>query len=212
MARHIEPVCRLCRREGDKLFLKGARCTSPKCAIEKRGYFPGQHGPNAKMRRNKSSDYFMQLREKQKLRRIYGVLESQFRRYFRQALKARGVTGAQLLALLERRLDNVVYRLGFAPSRAAARQLVTHAHFFVNNHPVDIPSYLVKAGDKITVRDTVRSSAYWKQLLEEKSDSPLPRWLNVDRAALTATVQAIPTREEIEIPIKEQLVVEFYSR
>lgn len=212
MARHIEPVCRLCRREGEKLFLKGARCLSPKCAVDKRGYFPGQHGPNAKMRRAKTSDYQMQLREKQKLRRIYGVLESQFRRYFRQALKARGVTGAQLLVLLERRLDNVVYRAGLAASRPAARQLVTHAHFYVNGHPVDIPSYLVRPGDTITVRETSRSQPYWKQWLEEKNDMPTPRWLNADRANLSATVQALPTREDIEVPIKEQLVVEFYSR
>ncbi|MGQ9814596.1 MAG: 30S ribosomal protein S4 [Candidatus Roseilinea sp.] len=212
MARHIEPVCRLCRREGEKLFLKGERCLSPKCAVDKRGYFPGQHGPNAKARRAKMSDYQMQLREKQKLRRIYGVLESQFRRYFRQALKARGVTGAQLLTLLERRLDNVVYRAGFAASRPAARQLVTHAHFYVNGHPVDIPSYLVRPGDTITVRETSRGQAHWKQWLEQKSDIPTPRWLNADRANLSATVQALPTREDIDVPIKEQLVVEFYSR
>ncbi|MGQ9903644.1 MAG: 30S ribosomal protein S4 [Anaerolineae bacterium] len=192
--------------------MKGERCLSPKCAVDKRGYFPGQHGPNAKARRAKMSDYQMQLREKQKLRRIYGVLESQFRRYFRQALKARGVTGAQLLTLLERRLDNVVYRAGFAASRPAARQLVTHAHFYVNGHPVDIPSYLVRPGDTITVRETSRGQAHWKQWLEQKSDTPTPRWLNADRANLSATVQALPTREDIDVPIKEQLVVEFYSR
>ncbi len=152
------------------------------------------------------------MREKQKLRRIYGVLESQFRRYFRQALKSRGVTGAQLLVLLERRLDNVVYRAGFAPSRPSARQLITHAHFYVNGHPVDIPSYLVKPGDQIVVRESSRSSGIGSRSVEEKGEPGMPRWLTADRSTLTATVQAFPTREDIEVPIKEQLVVEFYSR
>jgi small subunit ribosomal protein S4 len=212
MARHIEPVCRLCRREGEKLFLKGDRCLSPKCSVEKRGYIPGQHGPNSKAKRQKSSDYFMQLREKQKVRRIYGVLEAQFRRYFREALKKRGVTGAQLLIILERRLDNVVYRSGFAASRPAARQLVAHAHFTVNGHPVDIPSYLVKPGDKIAVRDTSRGLPYWKNLLSEKDGTVAPQWISPDRSTLSTLVQAIPTREQIEVPVKEQLVVEYYSR
>src|SRR5512144_2327147 len=160
MARTIGPVCKLCRREGEKLFLKGARCLSPKCAIERRGYAPGQHGKTSQFKRGRSTDYFNQLREKQKVRRIYGVLEAQFRRYFREALKKRGVTGAQLLILLERRLDNVIYRSGFASSRPAARQLVSHAHFTVNGHPVDVPSYLVKAGDKVAVRETSRPLPY----------------------------------------------------
>jgi len=156
MARHIEPVCRLCRREGEKLFLKGSRCVSSKCAIDRRPFFPGQHGPNVKARRNKASDFSVQLREKQKMRRVYGVLEKQFRRYFGMALKGSGVTGSKLIVLLERRLDNVIYRMGFAPSRAAARQIVAHAHLDVNGHPIDVPSYLVKPGDKITVREVSR--------------------------------------------------------
>ena len=212
MARHIGPVCRLCRRESEKLFLKGARCLSPKCPVEKRGYIPGQHGPNTKTRRAKISDYSLQLREKQKVRRIYGVLEAQFRRYFREALKKRGITGATLLILLERRLDNVVYRAGFAPSRPAARQLVTHAHFFVNGHPVDVPSYLVKPGDKVTVRDTSRGLNYWKALSAEKDGAGIPEWLRSDRSDLVVTIQSLPTREQIDLPVKEQLVVEYYSR
>ncbi len=212
MARYIGPVCRLCRREGEKLFLKGARCLSPKCPVEKRGYIPGQHGPNSKAKRAKTSDYSLQLREKQKVRRLYGVLEAQFQRYFREALKKRGVTGAQLLILLERRLDNVVYRAGFATSRPAARQLVSHAHFTVNGHPVDVPSYLVKAGDKIAVRDTSRPLAYWKALAEEKEAVGVPQWISPDRANLSILVQSLPTRERIEAPVREQLVVEYYSR
>ena len=212
MARYIEPVCRLCRREGDKLFLKGARCLSGKCAIEKRSYFPGQHGPNVKARRNKTSDYAVQLREKQKMRRVYGVLEAQFERYFGMAMKKRGVTGSELLILLERRMDNVVYRMGFAPSRAAARQLVAHAHFNINGHPMDIPSYLVKSGDKITVRDSSRKLNYWKTLIADTDVPSMPAWMQSDRASLSATIQALPKREEIEVPLKEQLVVEYYSR
>ena len=212
MARHIEPVCRLCRREGEKLFLKGARCLSGKCAIEKRPYIPGQHGPNVKARRNKTSDYASQLREKQKMRRVYGVLEAQFERYFHMAAKGRGVTGSDLLILLERRLDNVVYRMGFAPSRAAARQLVAHAHLNINGHPVDIPSYLVKAGDKITVRDSSRKLNYWKTLTADADAPSMPAWMQSDRGSLTATINALPKREEIEVPLKEQLVVEYYSR
>lgn len=212
MARHTGPVCRLCRREGEKLFLKGTRCLSPKCPVEKRGYIPGQHGPNSKAKRIKTSDYSLQLREKQKVRRLYGVLEAQFRRYFREALKKRGVTGVQLLILLERRLDNVIYRSGFAPSRPAARQLVAHAHFTVNGHPVDIPSYLVKAGDKIAVRDNSRPLPYWKALGEERDAVGVPQWLAPDRSNLSVLVQTLPSREQIEVPVKEQLVVEYYSR
>lgn len=212
MARNTGPVCRLCRREADKLFLKGARCLSPKCPVEKRGYAPGQHGPNTKSRRVKTSDYSLQLREKQKVRRMYGVLEAQFRLYFREALRVRGVTGSHLLILLERRLDNVIYRAGYAPSRAAARQLVTHAHFTVNGHPVDVPSYLVKAGDKVAVRSTSRPLPYWKAFAEEKDASGVPLWLSTDRTSLTVLVQSLPTREQIEASVKEQLVVEYYSR
>lgn len=212
MARHIEPVCRLCRREGEKLFLKGSRCLTPKCSIERRGFAPGQHGPNLRARRNKASDFSVQLREKQKMRRVYGVLEAQFRRYFREALKRRGVTGSELLILLERRLDNVVYRMGFAPSRAAARQIVNHAHLNVNGHPIDVPSYLVKPGDKITVRDVSKKLTYFKTLTGDKDAPVTPAWLTADRATLTGLVQALPKREEIDAPVKEQLVVEYYSR
>ncbi len=212
MARYTEPVCRLCRRHGEKLFLKGQRCLSSKCAIERRGYAPGQHGPNARTRRAKTSDYSLQLSEKQKVRRIYGILEAQFRRYYEAALRSCGVTGAQLLIYLERRLDNTIYRAGFAPSRQAARQLVTHAHFNVNGHPVDIASYQVKSGDKITVRDSSRKLEYWKTAVAEKNEGNTPQWLSADKAALTVLVQALPTRESIELPIKEQLIVEYYSR
>ncbi len=212
MARYIEPVCRLCRREGEKLFLKGSRCLSGKCAIERRGFAPGQHGPNMKARRNKASDFSVQLREKQKMRRVYGVLEAQFRRYFSEALKRRGVTGSELLILLERRLDNVVYRMGFAPSRSAARQIVNHAHLNVNGHPIDVPSYLVKPGDKITVRDVSKKLSYFKELSGDKDSPAMPTWIQADRAALVGIVAALPKREDIAVPLKEQLVVEYYSR
>lgn len=212
MARYTEPVCRLCRREGEKLYLKGSRCLTPKCAFERRGFAPGQHGPGGRSRRMKASDYSLQLREKQKMRRIYGVLEAQFRRYFQEALKRRGVTGSELLILLERRLDNVVYRLGLAPSRAAARQLVAHAHLNLNGHPIDIPSYLVKPGDVITVRESSRSLTYFKQLAADKDTPPTPAWLRMDRSTLTGEVLALPKREDIDVPLKEQLVVEYYSR
>ena len=213
MARYTDPVCRLCRREGEKLFLKGTRCLSGKCAIERRGYAPGQHGPNVRARRNKTSDYAMQLREKQKMRRIYGVLEKQFERYFNMARKVRDEkTGSVLITLLERRLDNVIYRMGFAPSRPAARQLVAHAHFNVNGHPIDVPSYLVKQGDKITVRDSSRKLEYWKTVTADGDTPPMSNWLLADRTTLTGTISMLPKREEIEVPLKEQLVVEYYSR
>ena len=192
--------------------MKGSRCLSGKCAIERRPFAPGQHGPNVKMRRNKSSDFSVQLREKQKMRRIYGVLEAQFERYFSEALKRRGVTGSELLILLERRLDNVIYRMGFAPSRAAARQIVNHAHLNVNGHPIDVPSYLVKAGDKITVRDVSKKLTYFKTLSGDKDSSPMVSWVQADRASLVGIVAAIPKREDIDVPLKEQLVVEYYSR
>jgi small subunit ribosomal protein S4 len=212
MARHIEAVCRLCRREGEKLFLKGSRCLSAKCAIERRQFHPGQHGPNVRARRNKASDFSVQLREKQKMRRIYGVLEKQFRRYFGMALKTRGVTGAELLVLLERRLDNVVYRMGFAASRAAARQLVAHAHLDINGYPIDVASYLVKPGDRITVREVSRKLPYFKTLAGDKDVPTVPGWLHSDRSTLTGVVNALPKREDINVPLKEQLVVEYYSR
>ncbi len=212
MARYTEAVCRLCRREGEKLFLKGSRCMSGKCAIERRQFHPGQHGPNVRARRNKASDFSVQLREKQKMRRIYGVLEKQFSRYFGMALKTRGVTGSELLVLLERRLDNVVYRMGFAPSRPAARQLVAHAHLDINGHPIDVASYLVKPGDRITVRDVSRKLIYFKTLTSDKDMPTVPGWLHSDRGTLTGVVNALPKREDIDVPIKEQLVVEYYSR
>ncbi len=163
-------------------------------------------------RRSKASDYSLQLREKQKMRRMYGVLEAQFRRYFREALKRRGVTGSELLILLERRLDNVVYRMGFAPSRAAARQLINHAHLNVNDHPIDVPSYLVKPGDKISVREASRKLTYFKELMADKDTPPAPAWLSADRSTLTGVVHALPKREDIDVQLKEQLVVEYYSR
>ena len=212
MARRIGPVCRLCRREGLKLFLKGARCLSSKCAFERRGFVPGQHGQTTR-RRQKSSDYLLQLREKQKLRRIYGILEAQFRRYFREALRRRGVTGSELLILLERRLDNAVYRMGFAPSRAAARQMVTHAHLTVNGHPVDVPSYLVKPNDVIAVREVSRKLTQFKELAANReASSAAPSWLQADLSTLTGRVVALPRREDIDVPVNEQLVVEYYSR
>jgi small subunit ribosomal protein S4 len=202
----------LCRREGVKLFLKGSRCLSAKCAIERRAFHPGQHGPNVRARRNKASDFSVQLREKQKMRRVYGVLEKQFRRYFGMAQKTRGVTGAELLILLERRLDNVIYRMGFATSRAGARQLVAHAHLDINGHPIDVPSYLVKPGDKITVREVSRKMNYFKTLAGDKDAPSVPGWLTSDRATLSGVVNQLPKREDIEAPVKEQLVVEYYSR
>jgi len=213
MARYTDPVCRLCRREGEKLYLKGERCYTPKCAIEKRNVPPGMHG--AKRARRKPSDFQRQLREKQKVRRIYGVFERQFRRYFRQALKTKGLTGTTLLVLLERRLDNVVYRLGFASSRAQARQLVTHGHFTVNGHKVDIASYAVEPGDVIQVAENSRRLAYFKTLMEQGSHRyTTPKWLSVDMAALAGRVLAMPTREDIDPDkkINEQLIVEYYSR
>ncbi|RME86280.1 MAG: 30S ribosomal protein S4 [Caldilineae bacterium] len=210
MARYTDAVCKLCRREGMKLFLKGERCYTSRCAIERRNYPPGMHG-NRRMRR-KVSDYGRQLREKQKVRRIYGVYERQFRRYFRQALKTKGLTGATLLQLLERRLDNVVYRMGLASSRAQARQLVTHGHITVNGHKVDIASYSVRPGDVIQVAENSRNKTYFKDLSEQLGAHTPPRWLSVEPAALSATVTDLPARDDIDIPINEQLIVEYYSR
>ncbi len=210
MARYNDSVCKLCRREGMKLFLKGERCYSPKCAIEDRNYPPGMHGQ--KRSRRKTSDFGRQLREKQKVRRIYGVLERQFRGYFRQALKAKGVTGATLLQLLELRLDNVVFRMGFATSRAQARQLVTHGHLVVNGHKVDIASYAVHPGDVVQVGEISRALPYFKNLLQFSSRGSSPKWLIVDMPALSGRVTELPGRDDIDIPINEQLIVEFYSR
>jgi small subunit ribosomal protein S4 len=209
MARYIGPVCRLCRREGMKLFLKGERCYTEKCAIEKRNFAPGQHG---KTRKSKLAGYGVQLREKQKVKRIYGVLEDQFRRYFEQAERTRGITGETLLQLLERRLDNVAYRLGFATSRAQARQLVRHGHFTVNGRKVDIPSFSVKPGDIVSIRQTSRNNPAILHALEEVKGRGVPEWLSFDQAAMSAKIGSVPTREQINLPVQEQLIVELYSK
>jgi small subunit ribosomal protein S4 len=211
MARYIGSVCVLCRREGDKLYLKGERCFSNKCAIERRGYAPGQHGPAGAYRR-KMSDYATQLREKQKARRIYGVLERQFRRYFEEASKTTGVTGATLLQQLETRLDNVVFRLGLASSRKQARQLVLHGHFLVNGKKVTVPSFLVKPGNTIAVAEESRKSPHFQQVSKDKSRGATPEWLKLEADNLSGTVLSLPTRSQIETPVKEQLIVEYYSR
>ena len=209
MARYIGAVCRLCRREGMKLFLKGERCYTEKCAIEKRNLPPGQHG---KLRKAKLVGYGLQLREKQKVKRIYGVLENQFRRYFEVADRTRGITGETLLQLLERRFDNVIYRLGLATSRAQARQLVRHGHFLVNGKKVDIPSYSVKAGDTITVRGTSAQNASIVHAMEEVKGRGIPEWLTFDSGQMTGRIQSLPTRAQINLPVQEQLIVELYSK
>ncbi len=209
MARYIGPVCRLCRREGMKLFLKGERCYTEKCAIEKRNFAPGQHG---KSRKSKMLGYGIQLREKQKVKRIYGVLEDQFRRYFEQAERTRGITGETLLQLLERRLDNVAYRAGFATSRPAARQLVRHGHFTVNGRKVDIPSFSVKPGDVVSVRAVSRKSPAILHALEEVKGRGVPEWLQFDSEGMTAKISSIPNRQQINLPVQEQLIVELYSK
>lgn len=209
MARYTEAVCRLCRREGLKLYLKGERCYTEKCGISRRAFVPGQHGQG---RRNKPSEYGLQLREKQKARRIYGVLESQFRRYFKEANRRKGVTGENLLRLLELRMDNVVYRLGLAASRAEARQLVRHGHFNVNGRKVSIPSYQVSPGEVITVRPGSSDKGRFKDLAELLRNQGTVEWLEVDRQALSGRVVRLPAREEIDVPITEHLIVELYSR
>ena len=207
MARYIGPVCRLCRREGMKLFLKGERCYTEKCAIEKRNLPPGQHG---KLRKAKLVGYGLQLREKQKVKRIYGVLEDQFRRYFETADRTRGITGETLLQLLERRLDNAVYRMGFATSRPQARQLVRHGHFLVNGKKVDIPSYSLRAGDVVTVKSTSTKNATIVHAMEEVKGRGVPGWLTFDGEA--GKIMSLPTREQINLPVQEQLIVELYSK
>ena len=208
MARYTGPSCKLCRREGAKLFLKGERCFTDKCAHDRRPYPPGQHG----QRRMKFTEYGLRLREKQKVRRIYGVLEKQFSRYFEKADRARGVTGENLLSLLERRLDSVIYRLGFARTRAEARQLVCHRHFLVNGKRVDIPSFIVKAGDTISLIERSQSKPLFTATFEQMDRRGVPEWLELDREKFTGTVKAMPNREEITLPIQEQLIVEYYSR
>ena len=209
MARYIGPVCRLCRREGMKLFLKGERCYTEKCAIEKRNVPPGQHG---RSRKAQVVGYGIQLREKQKVKRTYGVLENQFRRYFEAADRQKGVTGELLLQMLERRLDNVVYRSGFATSRAQARQLVRHGHFSVNGKKVDIPSYPVRQGDTVAVRGSSAQNPTIQHAMEEVKGRGIPEWLSFDPSALAARVSQLPTREQINLPVQEQLIVELYSK
>ncbi|MDE2180099.1 MAG: 30S ribosomal protein S4 [candidate division NC10 bacterium] len=208
MARYRDPVCKLCRREGLKLFLKGDRCFSANCAIEKRNYAPGMHG----QRRTKVSDYCRQLREKQKMRRIYGVLETQFRKYFHLAERQTGMTGENLVKILEQRLDSVVHHLGFSASRAQARLLITHGHVLVNGRKMDIASYRVRPGDTIEVRPKSREMTAIKAALEGAKRRTLPSWLELDATNMKGTVRSIPSREEIAIPVEEQLIVALYSK
>ncbi len=208
MARYTGPVSRLCRREGMKLFLKGAKCYTKKCPFERRPAPPGQHG----IRRRKMSEYGIQLREKQKVRRVYGVLERQFKHYFEAAEARPGVTGENLLRLLETRLDNTVFRMGFASSRAQARQLVAHGHFAVNGRATNIPSYRVREGDRIDVRESKRTREYFKQIKDSLRSAQRPDWLSVDPDKLTGSVTALPIRDQMPAELNEQLVVEYYSR
>jgi len=208
LARYTKSVCRLCRRENLKLFLKGERCYTEKCGIDRRNYPPGQHGQN----RRKFSDYGAQLREKQKVKRLYGILENQFRNIFKEADRQKGITGEILLSLLERRLDNAVYRLGFANSRNEARQLVMHSHFLVNQTKVNIPSYLVKPGDVIQLREKSKKVVRILEALEGVARRGVPQWLELDKEQLKGSVKGLPTREDITIPIQEKLIVELYSK
>lgn len=207
MARYTGAVCRLCRREGQKLFLKGDRCYTDKCAIARRSYAPGQHGQG----RKKTSEYGLQLRAKQMTRRYYGVLESQFAKYYEMATRRQGITGENLLRILESRLDNVVYRLGWANSRAEARQLVVHGHFTVNGKRVDIPSYLTKVGDVISIKSSSRDSAKFQGIIE-KISRPVPQWLELNKETLEGKIIAVPNREDIDLDVAETLIVELYSK
>ncbi len=208
MARYTGPVCRLCRREGAKLFLKGDRCYTGKCAIDRRAYAPGQHGQG----RKKVSEYGVQLREKQKAKGIYGILETQFRNYFEKADRQKGITGENLLRLLERRLDNVIFRLGYGSSRNEARQLVRHGHFTVNGHRVNIPSFLVSVDDLVAVAEKSKASPKLKELNENAQDKTKPAWIEFDANAQTGKVLAFPSREDIDVQLQEHLIVELYSR
>jgi small subunit ribosomal protein S4 len=213
MSTKTGPVCRICRREGEKLFLKGPRCLSQKCAFERRAYAPGAHGKDAQYKRQRISDYARQLREKQKARRVYGVMEAQFRRYYGEALKKRGMTGLNLLQILESRLDNVVYRMGFAESRANARTLVTHGHFNVNGRRTDVPSLVLRPGDTLEVRPGSQKRTYFKGLAESAQSRTAPTWLNRDLDKLAGNLVKLPERHELsDIRLNEQLIVEFYSR
>lgn len=208
MARYTDASCKLCRREGQKLFLKGDRCHSDKCAIERRNYAPGQHGQG----RKKTSEYGLQLRAKQQARRYYGVLEKQFRHYYEMATTRKGITGENLLAILESRLDNVVYRLGWASSRKEARQLVTHGHFQINGKRVDIPSYLTKVGEQISIAPKSRDSVKIKEVLEANASKPVVKWLELDRENYSAKIIAAPERADIDLAVEETLIVELYSK
>ena len=214
MARYTSAVCRLCRREGQKLYLKGQRCYTPKCSFEKRGYAPGMHGQRARFRFRSGgrSDFGLQLREKQKMRRIYGVMERQFRNYYRRALRRKGVTGEEMLRLLESRLDNVVYRGGLAASRAEARQLVRHRHFEVNGRVVDVPSYLVKPDDVVQVKQSSRTKTSIVAAAAAAGGRTIPGWLDVDAPQFSIRVRVLPERSDIDTPVEEHLVVEYYSR
>lgn len=215
MAKYLGPVCRLCRREGEKLFLKGDRCFTPKCGFEKRSFAPGVHGKTGSRSRSatgRESDFARQLRAKQKARRVYGTMERQFRRYYESAQQRRGLTGLNLLQILETRLDNIVFRMGFASSRAQARLLVTHGHFTVNGRRTDVPSMLIGSGDVIQVRDGSRDTTYFKELRELAEKRNFPAWINRDLKNFTGTVQRLPERAEIDGNLNEQLIVEFYSR
>ena len=212
MARYAGPVRRLCRREGMKLFLKGERCYAEKCAIEKRNVPPGSQQGGRRRRPSKVMGYGLQLREKQKVKRTYGVLESQFRRYFAEAERQRGITGETLLQLLERRLDNVVYRLGLATSRPQARQLVRHGHLYVNGKRADVPSYSLKEGDAVSVRERSNKKASILYAMEEVKGRGIPGWLQFDASAMTGRIASLPTREQINLPVQEQLIVELYSK
>ena len=208
MARYTGPACRLCRREGQKLFLKGDRCYSDKCSLNRRAYAPGQHGQG----RKKNSEYGLQLRAKQRARRFYGVNEVQFSHYFDVAESKQGVTGENLLRILESRLDNVVYRMGFASSRAEARQLIGHGHFEVNGKRVDIASYLLRAGDVVSLCEKSRSNEKMKTVIEANSARPIPEWIDCARENCTAKIVALPNRDQIDAPVEEQLIVEYYSK
>ena len=208
MARYTESVCKQCRREGQKLFLKGQRCYTDKCAVGRRAYAPGQHGQG----RHKTSEYGLQMRAKQMTKRFYGVLESQFRKYYGMAEKKQGKTGEEMLVLLERRLDNVVYRLGWANSRPEARQLVTHGHIAVNGKRVDIPSYLTKPDEVISVMEKSRKSEKIKSVFEANASRPVPKWLEENRDAFEGKVVVLPTRDEIDLPVDETHIVEYYSK
>lgn len=212
MARYTDPVCKLCRREGEKLFLKGERCFSQKCAIERRNYPPGPHGRQSQWRRSRESDFGKQLRAKQKARRVYGVLEKQFRRYYKQALKSRGLTGLTMLQMLESRLDNVIYRLGFASSRSQARQLVSHGHFLVNGRRTNVPSMQIKEGDTIELRDGSKSKTYFKELNDVAKERTIPDWVERDLKKVAGSIKRLPERTEIDANLNEQLIVEYYSR